>query len=321
MAFLKFLTLSSIAALANAYAAPGACSGACNVHDPGLIRRADGVYFRFSTGNKISYAQSSSIEGPWTPLGSVLPAGSSINLPGRDDLWAPDVAYVNGAYHVYYTVSAFGSQDSAIGLATSPNMEVNSWTDHGATGVRSDASKDYNAIDANVLVDDDGAKYMIFGSFWRNIYQVTLNDAATKSVTASTNIAFQPAGTHAREGAYLFKHGGFYYLFFSEGLCCGYDTSRPAAGEEYKIKVCRSSDPTGGFVDAAGIPCTEGGGTVVLESHDYVYGPGGQGVYQDNNLGPIIYYHYVDTRIGFADGQKRFGWNKLNFATGWPVVK
>jgi len=70
------------------YANPGSCSGACNVHDPSLIRRvSDGTYFRFSTGNKISYASSSSIEGPWTAIGSVLPDGSSIDIPGYDDLW------------------------------------------------------------------------------------------------------------------------------------------------------------------------------------------------------------------------------------------
>ena len=82
---------SCLVALAHGYANPGSCSGACNVHDPGLIRRqSDGKYFRFSTGNKISYASSSSIEGPWTVLGSVLPSGSSINLAGNDDLWVSD---------------------------------------------------------------------------------------------------------------------------------------------------------------------------------------------------------------------------------------
>lgn len=76
------------AALAHGYANPGACSGPCNVHDPSLIRReSDGLYFRFSTGNKISYATAESIEGPWTNVGSMLPDGSVINLEGNDDLW------------------------------------------------------------------------------------------------------------------------------------------------------------------------------------------------------------------------------------------
>jgi hypothetical protein len=79
---------SLFAALAHGYANPGTCSGACNVHDPSLIQRSsDKVYFRFSTGNKISYAKASSISGPWTTVGSMLPSGSSIDLDGSDDLW------------------------------------------------------------------------------------------------------------------------------------------------------------------------------------------------------------------------------------------
>lgn len=40
----------------------------------------------------------------------------------------------------------------------------------------------------------------------------------------------------------------------------------------------------------------------------------------DVSLGPVVYYHYVDTRIGYADSQKQFGINKLDFSSGWPVV-
>ena len=85
--------------------------------------------------------------------------------------------------------------------------------------------------------------------------------------------------------------------------------------------VCRSSVPNGGFVDKSGKACTNGGGSVVLESHGWVYGPGGQGVYFDEVLkGVVLYYHYVDTRVGYGDGMKRFGWNRVGFSGGWPVV-
>jgi len=45
-----------------------------------------------------------------------------------------------------------------------------------------------------------------------------------------------------------------------------------------------------------------------------------RGVFTDPSLGPILYYHYVDTTIGYADSQKLFGWNKIDFSSGWPVV-
>lgn len=38
---------------ATAYADPGACSGDCWAHDPCLIKRSDGTYFRFNTGSEI----------------------------------------------------------------------------------------------------------------------------------------------------------------------------------------------------------------------------------------------------------------------------
>jgi hypothetical protein len=45
-----------------------------------------------------------------------------------------------------------------------------------------------------------------------------------------------------------------------------------------------------------------------------------RGVYTDPSLGPVLYYHYVDTTVGYSDSQKRFGWNQINFSSGWPVV-
>lgn len=129
-------------------------------------------------------------------------------------------------------------------------MEAGSWTDHGSTGISSSSPKEYNAIDAN-LFNDDGSYYMNFGSFWRDIYQAPMNSAATKVASLYHNVAYDPSGTHAVEGSYMYKHGMYYYLFYSAGICCGFDKSRPAPGKEYKIKVCRSTSPTSGFVRAS----------------------------------------------------------------------
>ena len=73
------------------YANPMPCSGTCtNAHDPALIRRDDGVYFRFSTGGKIAIHSAPNITGPWTYKGAVVPKGSIINKAGRNDLWVCD---------------------------------------------------------------------------------------------------------------------------------------------------------------------------------------------------------------------------------------
>lgn len=180
--------------LSNAsYADPGTCTGNCYAHDPAMIKRADGTYFRFNTGGGIQIYKASSIEGSWTYEGDALPSGSSINLDGNTDLWvslnssflhcsvpvclvcgmcalgkirispltkslqAPFVILIDSTYYLYYAVSTFGSQNSAIGYATSTTMEYGSWTDHGSTGIASSSSKAYNAIDPTIVESASGA--------------------------------------------------------------------------------------------------------------------------------------------------------------------
>lgn len=41
-----------------------------------------------------------------------------------------------------------------------------------------------------------------------------------------------------------------------------------------------------------GTSCLKGGGNYVLESHGDVYAPGGQGILDDPEHGPIMYYRY-----------------------------
>ncbi|KAF4030191.1 Glycosyl hydrolases family 43 [Phytophthora infestans] len=287
-----------VAGVTNGYAYPQACSGVCtNAHDPSIIRRDDGTYFRFSTGNKIAIHSAPDLTGPWKYLGAAVPDGSKINLKGRDDLWAPEVNKIGDTYYLYYSVSSFGTQSSAIGLTQSKTMEAGSWVDAGSIGVTSDATKKYNAIDTN-LIQVGSQYYLNFGSYWQGLHQTKMTSPPTKS-----------SGGSASQIA-----------FTSNGSCCQFDKKRPAKGKEYRILVCRSKSPTGGFVDKDNVDCRNNGSSIVLESHDWVYGPGGQGVYNDPTHGPVMYYHYVDTRIGFADGDKRFGWNKLDFSSGWPTV-
>jgi arabinan endo-1,5-alpha-L-arabinosidase len=174
------------------------------------------------------------------------------------DLQAPDVHLVNGQYYLYYAVSTFGSQNSAIGLATSPTMEAGSWTDHGAVGIASDSTKPYNAIDPNLILSGS-TYYMNFGSFWHDIYQVQMDTSnpLTKGSNSAYNIAFNSTGTDAEEGSYIFFFDGFYYLLISSGICCGYETTLPAPGSEYRIIMCRSTSATGGFVSKPLSPIIE----------------------------------------------------------------
>ncbi|PQE28356.1 glycoside hydrolase family 43 protein [Rutstroemia sp. NJR-2017a BBW] len=317
--FLRTLSAGLVLAVGLAQASPNpmACSGVCNnAHDPSILQNKAGTYYRFSTGGGIAIHTAPALTGPWTYKGYAL---KSSKIDGNTDLWAPDVTLVGNTYYMYYSTSTFGSQKSSIGVATSSTMDVGSWTDHGSSGVSSSSGKAYNAIDGN-LIWDGSAFYMNFGSFYGDIYQVPMKNPPISSSGAAYNIEYNSTGTRPSEGSFVFTWGDYFYLFFSSGSCCNLDKNRPAKGEEYKIMVCRSNKVTGGFVDKNGKDCRANGGTEVLASHDHVYAPGGQGLYMDPKYGPVIFYHYVDTTVGYADGDKKLGINKVSFSSGWPVL-
>ncbi|PNH32000.1 hypothetical protein BJF96_g4880 [Verticillium dahliae] len=66
--------------------------------------------------------------------GSAFPNGASWTTPytkSEKNLWASDLSYRDGLYHLYYSASSFGTSRSAIFYATSPTGASGSWTDKG----------------------------------------------------------------------------------------------------------------------------------------------------------------------------------------------
>jgi arabinan endo-1,5-alpha-L-arabinosidase len=297
------------------------------VHDPSVIRRDDGTYFLFTTNNRTNIASAPSMSGPWKHLGPALPNGSIIDLPGHEDIWAPDVMKLGDTYYLYYSVSDWGAQNASdIGVATSKTLEPNSWTDHGSIGIPADQR--YNRIDPNLFRETAiSTPLLAFGSFHDNIFQYPMDDPPLHILPDTPYTHLQQNTTRQNaEGPYQFRWRldgqDFYYLFFSGGACCNAPDKLEVPGEEYRISVCRSTSSSGGFRDKEGRDCvSENGGTMVYASHGDVYAPGGQGVFYDPGQGAVVlYYHYVKPSIGYEYEKFFFGWNKLDFTSGWPVV-
>ncbi|KAH9824238.1 family 43 glycoside hydrolase [Melampsora americana] len=303
------------------YPPPGRCKGECWAHDPALLLRKDGTWFRFNTGNGIGIWKSPSLGGPWKLAGDALRDGSSIPIQGNKFLWAPDVRLIDSTYYLTYSVSTFGSQDSAIGVATSPDMEPGSWKDLGTTGLQSSKSTPYNAIDSNLIKSGDQF-LMTFGSFFGGIFQVPMSDPPTKINTQGkiTKLAHNSHQGPTGEGSYMFHHREYYYLLYSVGRCCGYKEKMPARGEEYKIVMCRSKSPSSKFLNVKGADCAKSGGSTLLASHGDLYGPGGQGVTFTESGQLLLYYHYASQKTNMTDGDYIFGYNHLKFKDGWPYV-
>jgi arabinan endo-1,5-alpha-L-arabinosidase len=144
-------------------------------------------------------------------------------------------------YWLYYAVSSFGSNHSAIGLATSKTAAAGSWTDHGLV-YSSQQGGDYNAIDPGLTVDAAGHWWLSFGSFWTGIKMIQIDPATGKQLASNTtrySIA-RRTNSSAIEGAYVHPHGGYYYLFTSFDYCCR------GSNSTYRIMVARATSPTPG---------------------------------------------------------------------------
>ena len=202
------------------------------VHDPAIIKQG-GSYYLFST----TIARSGTGQIPirtstdlihWTLTGAVfaqMPDWAKREIPKANGIWAPDISFANGEYRLYYAVSTFGSNRSAIGLATSPTLDASApnyrWTDKGEV-LASTVANDFNAIDPAAITDRDGRAWLVFGSFWTGIKMVRL-DSATGLRAADDqkvySLARRPA-PDAIEAPFLIEHGGYYYLFASFDFCC-----------------------------------------------------------------------------------------------------
>ncbi|MEU4836604.1 arabinan endo-1,5-alpha-L-arabinosidase, partial [Streptosporangium sp. NPDC023615] len=292
------------------YPAPGRVTGDIGVHDPTVVKRPGGGYIMAHTGNNVAL-KTSTDRINWRNAGSVFPGGAPWTTPytgGALNLWAPDISYHNGQYYLYYSASSFGSTNSAIFLATSPTGASGSWTNQGLV-VSTTASSNYNAIDPNLIVDDQGRWWMSFGSFWSGIKLVELNPATGKRLDSTMrSIAARPGST-AIEAPTIVKHGNYYYQWVSFDRCC------QGAASTYRVMVGRSTSVTGPYVDRNGVAMTSGGGTQVLAGHGSINGPGHQDVLADTD-GELLIYHYYA-----ANGASLLGINRIGYdSAGWPFV-
>ncbi|GAA0543889.1 arabinan endo-1,5-alpha-L-arabinosidase [Rhizomicrobium palustre] len=298
-----------------------------DIHDPALIKDGKRLYL-YSTGPGITF-YSSNDRVHWSGQGRVF-AGEpvwarSVSASFNGHVWAPDVSYAGGKYYLYYTVSGFGKNDSAIGVAVNKTLDPASpdyrWEDKGIV-LRSVAGRDdWNAIDANVIDDASGTPWMAFGSFWSGIKLVKLNPDRIHVAEPQEwhSIAARPrGGADARapgdgavEGPFLYRKGDFYYLFVSTGYCCRGKAST------YRVAVGRSKTITGPYLDKDGVDMVKGGGTPLLSENPKWAGWGGQGVYNLDGKDVVVMHAYEAADNNFHRLKiLPISWD----ATGWPAV-
>ena len=304
------------------------------IHDPDLVK--DGrTWYVFSTG-LIHREQGGTIRihvshdqgRTWKAAGGVwitIPAWIDRHYAGRtlpDNLWAPQVVHHGHTWYLYYSASTFGSNDSITAVATNTTLDPANphyrWVDRGrvitskeSTRLSGTTNLAVNAIDPGVVTDRSGKSWLTFGSFWNGIYTVPISWPSGKpalhwqrravQLAERPGVQFDPV-----EGAYVVRHGGWFYLFSSWDFCC------QGANSTYKIAVARAREVTGPYRDKTGALSLTGGGTVLLQTNGTHVGAGGQSV-----AGNTLAYHYYDATNGYAP---TLGLKKISWVGGWPQV-
>jgi arabinan endo-1,5-alpha-L-arabinosidase len=276
------------------------------VHDPVMVEQ-NGTYYVFHTGRGVGVLSSDDMQTwePRPPAFQEPPGWATETVPRfRGSLWAPDISYHDGTYTLYYSASSFGSNDSAIGVATNTTLDPDdpdyAWVDHGPV-VRSVRGRDlWNAIDPNLVLDDQGTPWLSFGSFWSGIKLVRLSEDRLSlarpqewhTIAARNRYWKLPeadAGdtlSSAIEAPFIFKKDGWYYLFVSWDRCCA------GAESTYKVVVGRSRDVTGPYLDREGEDMRFGGGSLVVRGGAAWAGVGHNSAYTFDGTDYLVFHGY-----------------------------
>ena len=231
---------------------------------------------------------------------------------GRHRLWAPDISFFGGSYHLYYSASTFGSNRSCIGHATRATSLAAALGDHGGASARTRRQRDdWNAIDPNVSHRRTTAiRGSSFGSFWGGIKIGAARRAArarTRRVRCTRSRRARAARSRRRS---ILRRCGYYYLFVSFDRCC------KGADSTYNIRVGRSASMAGPYVDKAGTAIMTAAARCSWATAGW-FGPGAQSVFRRRHA---RLQHLSRVRVP-ATATSNSTFRILTFdSSGWPVT-
>ncbi len=224
----------------------------------------------------------------------------------QDDAWAPDVEYYNGKYYMYlaftqqmYTSKSVISRvesDNVLGPYTNETILLESISSEAEAS----GNDKPNCIDAELFYDKEGRLWMVYGSFFGGIYIKELYNSGSKWGLPKEDglndwgkriwLGGYSAGV---EGPFIFYNPltEYYYLM----------TSEDDLFTKYNMRIARSENPDGPYVDATGKDVAgEGKGNKVAGNYKFARQSGANGyssmghnsVVQDPKTGEwFVVYH------------------------------
>ena len=303
------------------------------IADPCVVRGDDGYMYAFATSGRALISEDGT---QWQIFKeNVIPRPSwGDGYATNPIIWAPDVVKVKDKWIYYYSLSAWGGP-CGIGYAVADEIG-GTFVDKGKLFVSEEVGGEYslgvyNSIDSQVIIDDDGKVYMVFGSFV-GIYMVQLTDDGMglyngiayqrehKVLIAGKSTSFN---INSYEGSWIFKKDNKYYYMGSTGTCCAGKDS------QYRVMVAVSDNIAGPYIDSQGrslqvIGDEAYGDLVIRSTPGVVSGPGHHSVVKDD-AGDYWWYghcYYEDDNFAtrhLAMDKLEFDENDMPYVEGYEL--
>jgi arabinan endo-1,5-alpha-L-arabinosidase len=295
--------------------------------DPTVIRDpTKKEFYVYVTSSRVRGYRSKDLIN-WTPIrGTSSEVFSTKPTFTQDDpkdtgMWAPDINYFDGKWVMYYSISKWsGGATCGIGVGICTRPEGPFIPPTGNTDGKLFLSSEIgvnNSIDPCFFEEDDGTRYLFWGSF-NGIYmtELTADGMAVKDLTKKSKVA-----GNSFEATYVYKKGRYYYLFASIGACCEGITS------SYKVVVGRSTKISGPYYSKTGANMTTYNAwnpsnyqPVIMRGDGNMFGGPGHNariITDDNGEDWMLYHSYVNN----GNDNRNLLLDKITWdAAGWPAL-